>query len=68
VSVATVRLEEEAKNLYKLPIVVVATSPLIVVVITELFSSKETLFELIIDEVDTSPFTIEVNSFTTEFS
>jgi hypothetical protein len=45
---------------------VVAVTPLIVVVITEPVSLKFKLFELIIEEVDTSPLTIEVSSFTTE--
>lgn len=62
------KLVEEAINLYKLEIEVVAVTPFIFVVSTDPFSSKEDMLELIIEEVDTSPFTIEVSSFTTELS
>jgi hypothetical protein len=61
-------LVEEAKNLYKLEIEVVAVTPFMVVVSTEPFSSNEEVLELIIDEVDISPFTMEVRIFTAEFN
>jgi hypothetical protein len=65
VSVATDKLLEAEINLYKLEIEVVAITPLIVVVSTDPFSLNEEVLELIIDDVETSPFTIEVNSFIT---
>ncbi len=52
---ATVRLVDEAKNLYKLPIVVVAMTPFIFVVTTELFWLKERELELIMVVVPTEP-------------
>jgi hypothetical protein len=66
VSVATVRLEEAEKNLYKLERDVVAITPLTLVVMTELFSVKARLLELISVVVEVLPFTIEVISFTAE--
>jgi hypothetical protein len=66
--VATVRLLELEINLYKLEIEVVAITPFIFVVSTELFSVKFKVFELIIDEVEVSPFTIEVKVLIAEFS
>ena len=68
VSVATVRFAEEVKNLYKLEIEVVAITPFIVVVIIELFSLNEELFELMIVVEVASPFTMEVSVFTAEFN
>jgi hypothetical protein len=66
VVVETDRLVEEAINLYKFEIEVVAVTPLMFVVSTDPFSSKEEVLELIIEEVETEPPTLEVNVFAIE--
>ena len=68
VSVATLKFVDEAKYLYKFASEVVATTPFIFVVRTELFSAKDILLELIKLDVASSPFTIEVIVFTAEFN
>lgn len=65
-SVATVKLLDEATNLYKLEIDVVATTPLIVVVSTDPFSLNVEALELIIVEVATKPFILVVKTFPEE--
>lgn len=67
-SVATVKfwLVLEAKKLYKLAILVVATTPLIVVVIIP--EEAVTRLEFMILEVAASPLTVEVKVFTAEVS
>ena len=67
-SVATDKLDEPEINLYKLEMEVVADTSFTVVVRIEPFSLNEEVLELIIDEVDTSPFTIDVIVFTAEFN
>lgn len=63
VSVATVRFElvDEAKKLSKLETEVVATTPLSVEVITPALA--EIAFEVMIDEVAVTPFTVVVSVF-----
>ena len=68
VVVETDRLVEEAINLYKLEIEVVATTPLIVVVSTDPFSSNEEVLELIIVEVEMEPPMLEVRMLEREDS
>jgi hypothetical protein len=64
VSVATVRLVEEAKNFIKLEIEVVEVTPFTEVVMIPLFA--EILFEFMREVVEVLPFTTEVISFTAE--
>jgi hypothetical protein len=64
VSVATVRLVEEAKNLIKLEIEVVEVTPFTEVVMIPLFA--EILFEFMSVVVETFPLITEVISFTAE--
>ena len=45
-----------------------AVTPFMLVVIMEPLSLNEAELELIIEEVEVSPFTMEVNVFTAEFS
>lgn len=66
VSVATVRLVEEAKNLNRLDNEVVEVTPFTEVVMTEPFSLNERLLELIRVVVDIIPFMFEVNPFADE--
>ena len=62
VSVATDKLFEFAKNLYKLFIEVVATTPLIFVVTIPLLLSNERLLALINEVVETEPPMFEVST------
>lgn len=64
VSVDTFKFVEDAKNLYRPDIEVVALTPLIVVVITPSFA--EISLELIMEVVAIFPLIIEVSSFITE--
>lgn len=65
---ATVKFVDEARNLYKLDIVVVAITPFTLVVKIELLSLNEILLELINEVVDTSPFIIDVKVLIVEFN
>ena len=68
VSVATVKLPDDAMNLYRLLNEVDEITPFMSVAKTALPALNVRLFKLIKLVVETSPLTIDVKVFTTEFN